>query len=126
MLNNLRVDSAAKKVDNLPEEWAVLFLARTHSMGAFLFAAIISPKDACASTAKHPNRELGGKAKLALFTAGNVRFYNIHHGHKYAQGGGMIEIDRAGQCVRWTTPNACGRNEVFGHRISLEDVLIAL
>lgn len=126
MVSNLRVDPAAKKIENLPEGWVVLFLARISSMGALLFAAIICPEDACLGTTQHPHRELDGKAKLVLFTAENVRSYDIHHGHKYAQGGGMIEIDRDGQGASWTTPDTCGRNEVFGHRIPLEDVLVAL
>lgn len=126
MLRNLRVDPEKRQIDNLPERWTTLFLARTPSMGAFLFAAVICPKESCECSGQNPHRELDGKVKLILFTAENTRSYDTWHGHKYLQGGGMIEIDRDGNGARWTTADECGRNEVFGHRIRAADVLVAL
>ena len=127
MLQFLIANPPQKRIDNLPEGWVTLFMAKTAHAYPFLYVAIVGPRDTCAPEHGCQFCELGGEAKVIQFSLENVRVHDVHHGHKYIQGGGMVELDKSTTGgISWTTADECGCNEFFGVRIPPEDVLVAL
>jgi len=125
MLSKLIVNPRTRTIDNLPDGWITLFLAKTSSVGGFLYVAVIGPKEACLSTREQPFRELAGAAKVVQFTAENFRVHDVVRGTKYSFGGGLAQTEeQLAQAIMWTTPDECGRNEAFGERITLDNVIV--
>ncbi|AKM77781.1 MAG: hypothetical protein UY31_C0006G0021 [Candidatus Wolfebacteria bacterium GW2011_GWE1_48_7] len=125
MFSKLRVDPHKKCLVNLPEGWVTLFLARTRE-SAFLFGAVIGLRDKCLPTDEGIQREIGGFAKVLQFTVENIHVLDVYHGHKYPQGGGLVDVNLLDKSVIWAGVDECGRNEFFGERIPLADVLVTL
>lgn len=123
MLSNLRIDTDARKINNLPDGWTTIFLARISAFTPFLFLAVVGP-EVCA----HSECALGGEVQVVLFTAESFRVYDVYRGQNNSFGGGIAEIIFEGthQIIEWTTSDECGCYRFLDTRIPPDDVLVAL
>ncbi|AKM77782.1 MAG: hypothetical protein UY31_C0006G0022 [Candidatus Wolfebacteria bacterium GW2011_GWE1_48_7] len=121
---NLRIVNDT--IVGLPDGNTVFFLAKANLHGVIYCYAIFGPTATCLPKPGETFTELFD-AKVAVFrTDGSMyALYYAHHGHKYALGGGMVEII-SGRSIVWTTPDECGCTRIFGERIHPRDILIAL
>lgn len=120
---NLRVHNG--RLDGLPDTHVVLFLARTTLSGNPCFCAVYGPQSTCLPIGTDVHIH---DAFLMVFGISGypVSTHRVCHGHKYASGGGMAEIDHGGRNVSWIAAGNHWQCHFFGTPIPTSDVLIAL
>lgn len=92
---HIKIEENGPVVKGLPDGNEVLFFAKIDKWRGY--CVIFGPPEKCLPEEGHGMMELWD-AKVAFGVEDKeMKVHDVKHGHKYEQGGGFVETERAGQ-----------------------------